>query len=173
MLLFLHYKTGNSKRKIKKSIIYLLMLLFSALLFQSCHSGQLYKRYIAIPDGVWNRGDRIRFVADIEGKMPAEVNVTLLVRYTDIYEYNNLQITMHLSSPEKVLLEEKNYDLPMKLPEGGNAGKGLGDIWDIKLPLLQQYQLPVSGNYTVEIEHTMPVEELPFITELGLLIEQQ
>jgi len=146
--------------------------MLAILLLQGCHSGQLYKRYIAIPDGVWNRGDRIRFVAPIEAPVPEVVNVTLLVRYTDIYEYNNLQITMHLTAPRKTLLEEKTFDLPMKLPGGENAGKGLGDIWDIKLPLLQQYQLPEAGNYTFEIEHTMPAEELPFITELGLLIEQ-
>ncbi|HRI29253.1 MAG TPA: hypothetical protein PK239_18115 [Chitinophagales bacterium] len=150
-----------------------LLVLF---LFMGCSGSYIYKRYITLPDGgVWNTGERIRFVAAVTPKQVgnAEVNVTLLIRHATAYEYPNLLLKLRIKEPEQTLFTEYEYDLPIKKPNGTNAGSGMGNTWDIKFPLLQNKPLLTKpGNYTFELEHLMPTEQLFLIKEVGLLIER-
>lgn len=154
-----------------KLIPYCLISCF-LMLQLSCNSGQIYKRYIALPDGVWSKGDRVRFVVPVNKPIP-NAKVLMLIRFTDVYEYNNLKFEMSLRSPQNAILEQQEYDMPMKTQNGLNSGTPLGDIWDSKMQILENYQFTETGNYTFDFAQVMPDETLPFMTELGLVIEQE
>lgn len=165
---FFHAFLGSISNRLTLGFLLLCLVMVQL----SCNAGQIYKRYIALPDGVWSQSDRVRFVVPVS-KPISNAKVLMLIRFTDVYEYNNLKFEMSLRSPQNAILEQQEYDMPMKTENGLNSGTALGDIWDSKMQILENYQFTETGNYTFDFAQAMPDETLPFMTELGLVIEQE
>ena len=51
-------------------------------------------------------------------------------------------------------------------------GKGVGDLWDLRIPYVGGFKFAQSGKYIISLEQAMRVEDgLKGITDVGLRVE--
>ena len=167
-------KTNQSLSRVNSSRQFLLSILVVglAMLLVACHSGQLYKRAITLPDSVWNSGDRVRFVVPVN-KPPEKAALSLFFRYATAFQYNSLKVKCTIYSPDNSIVVEETMDLPFRTEEGEVEGVGFANVWDIDFVLLKSTDIfSQKGHYTIEISHAMPEKQVFFIGEVGLLLER-
>ena len=107
----------------------------------------------------------------------SEMNIIVNIRHTAYYPFSNLWIFVNTNRPDGV----QNIDTlecVLAAKDGRWLGSGLGDIWDIQIPLKTQvFSSP--GDYVFEIEQAMRygdkarIEQLPEIMNVGFRIEKK
>ena len=65
-------------------------------------------------------------------------------------------------------LREYNFFDPKT---GEPFGSGLGDLFDHKIPLEENFQFQNSGEYTIELQQFMRMDTLPFVLSVGARVE--
>lgn len=145
------------------------ILLFSVTLV-SCNPDQVFKDYHSMGDEmVWHKKETQRFNVEIES--PGKYDFSILLRHSVYYPNTGLFMKMSIKTPDRKRFVEP---ISVKVRDGSGypLGSALGDIVDLEAPVATGVKLPVAGTYMFEIEHTMTREELPFIMELGLIVEK-
>jgi gliding motility-associated lipoprotein GldH len=70
---------------------------------------------------------------------------------------------------EKSLINVKLFSDKIGRPLGSSA---IGDIYELRTPLLSKYQFPNKGKYRVSFQQYMRVDSLYNLREMGLRIEK-
>jgi gliding motility-associated lipoprotein GldH len=98
-------------------------------------------------------------------------NFYVNVRNADGFPYSNLYLFIKTTFPNgKMARDTLNCILA---DEKGNwLGSGMGDIYDNQIPFKRNVHFPFKGKYVFEIQHGMPLENLPLIMDVGLRIEK-
>ncbi len=146
-------------------IVFLLLGLASA-----CDSNRVYEKNLEIPDGVWNRNQKVFFDVLIEDSLSA-YNVYVNVRNGGMYPKSNLYLFVSTSAPGGLVLRD-TFECVLADEKGKWLGSGLGDIWDHQIPFKMNVRFPKLGVYRFEYEQAMRVEQLPFILDMGLRVEK-
>lgn len=138
----------------------------------SCNSNTVYRSHQEIKDGLWYAKDKPEFTVNIEDTT-ARYNVYYLLRTAIQYPYYNLYLTRKITDPDQQVLA---YDLvELKVSDeitGKPYGKGLGDLFDQKIPFLKNYEFKRRGSYTFEIGQSMRQDPLPFVMSIGISVEK-
>jgi gliding motility-associated lipoprotein GldH len=153
-----------------------LFRLFTALClllcFASCDESIVYKAHEDIEDGLWYIKTKPEFKVEIKDTATA-YNVYYLFRNTLQYPYYNLYITRQLTGPDGKLISNSLEELFVSNEITGKPfGKGLGDLFDHKVPVLKNYTFPRSGTYTFTLSQSMRQNPLPFILSVGISVEK-
>ncbi len=143
--------------------------LITLMLF-SCGSGRVYEEYKKLPDYSWSRFENIIFETEIEDA-DANYNIYIAIRHITQYPFKNLLVTTIMQTPsgEQRLLE---YDLKLRDDNGKPLGNGMGELWDINIPLRKNFKFNEAGPLIIEFENRMPQPQTPGIMEIGLIIEK-
>ena len=56
--------------------------------------------------------------------------------------------------------------------KGEWEGSGVGDIFDLKVPIKKNVRFPLAGKYQFEFEQGMRVDPLPMVMDFGFEIEK-
>lgn len=155
----------------KKYGIILLVALFSA-----CDSNKVFEENIALENHIWNLDNHPKFQVEIMDTT-TEMNLFVNVRHSAHYPFSNLWIFVNTANP-KGEISTDTLECVLAAKDGKWLGSGLGDIWDIQIPLKTQvFNSP--GDYIFEIEQAMRygdqarIEQLPEIMDIGLRIEKK
>ncbi len=153
-----------------KRIILLTFFFCTTLQFQSCKPA-LYRNFIKIPKNVWTQDNSILFKVNIENPIP-QANVQLTIRYVEGYFYDNLKVKATRISPSNEKLDSE-FVIPIKGKNGEYLGQGMGDLFDIEVPLAGGFELfQEKGMYQYEFSQMMGAEEFPLIVEVGLIVSE-
>jgi gliding motility-associated lipoprotein GldH len=98
-------------------------------------------------------------------------DVIVEVRHASHYPFANLLIELNIIYPsgeERV----KAHDLLLRNSDGKFKGNGLGDIWDVSIPVYKNHSFNALGKYKFAIRNIMPVHETPGLMEIGLNIKK-
>jgi gliding motility-associated lipoprotein GldH len=140
------------------------------LVFPSCDSPAIFKQNLKIENNIWVRDQIADFDVEIKDTtMRYDVNVE--VRHASHYPFANLLIELNIIYPsgeERV----KAHDLLLRNSDGKFKGNGLGDIWDISIPIYKNHAFNTAGKYKFSIRNIMPVHETPGLMEIGLNIKK-
>lgn len=141
-----------------------------ATLLSSCDKNRIFEDNTTIPESGWDSSNVATFSVDIKDpSTPA--NFYINVRNADGYPYSNLYLFVKTKFPngkhstdtlECVLADEN----------GKWLGKGIGDIYDNRIPFKRNVHFPEPGTYTFEIRHGMRIQSVPLIMDVGLRIEK-
>jgi gliding motility-associated lipoprotein GldH len=155
---------------LKKLTAAVLLALTAGLIFPSCQGGRVFEEYRKLDDYTWKRFDNIVFEAEIEDT-GASYNIYIAIRHITQYPFKNLMITAIMKTPsgEERYLE---YDLKIRDDEGKPLGNGMGDLWDINIPLRKNFRFRNPGKVVMEFENRMSRPTTPGIMEIGLIIEK-
>ncbi|GAB3178477.1 gliding motility lipoprotein GldH [Telluribacter humicola] len=132
----------------------------------------VYKAYEDIEDGLWYVKNTPTFKIEITDTTQA-YNLYYLVRNSLQYPYYNLYLTRKITGPDGQIVAARLEELYLSNETTGKPyGSGLGDLFDHKIPFLQNYHFPKSGTYTLTIEQSMRQNPLPFVLGVGVSVEK-
>lgn len=141
-----------------------------ALFLTSCNDSGLFEQNTTIPETGWDSSNVISFNVDVKDPS-SPANFFINVRNADGYPYSNLFLFIKTKFPNG---KQSNDTLECMLADenGKWTGKGLGDIYDNRIPFKRNVRFPLAGTYTFEIAQGMRVTPLPLIMDVGLRIEK-
>ncbi|MGS2741368.1 gliding motility lipoprotein GldH [Sinomicrobium sp. M5D2P17] len=156
--------------------IFRLFFWMGSILLLSCDSDSAYSDYQAL-NHPWDKEESVDFTFEPPDTIQPH-NMFINLRNDNNYPFSNLFLIVKLNFPDgKVIADTLEYE--MAKPDGQWLGEGFTDLKESKLWYKENVVFPISGEYTVAIEHAMRkmgeeegIGELEGITDIGLQIEK-
>ncbi len=149
---------------------FFLILLFS-LFFVSCIKIDLYEKQTAIPSQQWFYTNAPQFAFHIDDTTSL-YNVYVILRHTDLYEFNNIWLRIGLKTPSDSF-NYQNVNLSLATDAKGWEGTGMDDIYEIRKSIsASPFSFKTSGDYIFSIAQIMRENPLNHILNVGLRIEK-
>ncbi|MCW3103504.1 MAG: gliding motility-associated lipoprotein GldH [Bacteroidetes bacterium] len=145
-------------------------LLLSLVFLSSCDNSRIFEENRALPESGWDSSNVMSFSVDI--KDPATpANFYVNVRNADGYPYSNLYLFVKTKFPNG---KQSNDTLECMLADenGKWLGKGIGDIYDNRIPFKRNVRFPMPGIYTFEVTQGMRTNTVPLIMDIGFRVEK-
>ena len=150
----------------------LLILIMSLALLTGCNTNTVYSEYEDLEDGKWYINHAPAFTFRIEDASQP-YNIYYNLRNAISYPYYNLYLTRYLNDSTGRTIESRLDELLlMDAKTGEPNGDGLGDIFDHKVLIKQNYRFPKAGQYTIRIKQYMRQNPLPDILSVGISVEK-
>ena len=150
-----------------KKSVFILGLLLSLL---SCKNDLLYEEYIKIPGETWNNRNILHFSAGISDTTGV-YDIFIIVRNINRYEFSNLFIFVTAQSPDNKIVRD-TVEIQIADDEGNWLGKGAASIFTVTRPYRLNIKFPIPGIYIFDIEQAMRVDNLKYVTDVGISIEK-
>jgi len=153
-----------------KNLPFLFLLII--FLVASCDSNRVFEKNTDIPNNLWIKEEKPHFEFEIPDTS-IDYNIYYNIRNAVSYPFYNLYLTHYLKDSVGTLISTNLDELTLFNPKTGQPnGKGMGDIFDHRIPMLTKYKFDQPGKYTLEVEQFMRMDELPMIMAVGIRIEQ-
>ena len=146
-----------------------LFLIFILLAF-ACNSDIVYENNERIPGQEWNRFLIPEFEVEISDTVSLH-NLYINLRNTGEYPRSNIFLFVSASAPGGAFNRD-TLELSLADPSGKWQGRGYGSIWQNRFLYRQNVRFAQKGVYRFSIEQAMRIEDLPGITDVGILIEK-
>jgi gliding motility-associated lipoprotein GldH len=154
----------------KNPLYFFTVLLVCSFFLTSCDDAGIFEENKSIPETGWDTSNVISF--NVEIKDPSTpANFYINVRNADGYPYSNLFLFIKTKFPNG---KQSNDTLECTLADenGKWIGKGLGDIYDNRIPFKKNVRFPMAGTYTFELSQGMRITPLPLIMDVGVRVEK-
>ena len=118
----------------------------------------------------WNRFESVFFETDIKD-IKSDYDLTVMLRHHTVYPFQNLAFTIAIYSPsgERRI---KDMDVPLRKADNSFIASGAGDLWDIDIPVFQNFKFNEPGHYKIELENRMSKYDTPGVIDIGLKISK-
>lgn len=155
------------KTNLKK--IFLISLL--SFFFASCIKINLYEKQVTIPSQKWFYTNVPQFTFHIDDTSSL-YNVYVILRHTDLYEYNNIWLRIGLQTPSDSF-NYQNVNLVLATDAKGWEGTGMNDIYEVRKSIsAAPFSFKSAGDYTFSIAQIMRENPLNNILNVGVRIEK-
>lgn len=155
------------KTNLKK--IFLISLL--SFFFASCIKINLYEKQVTIPSQKWFYTNVPQFTFHIDDTSSL-YNVYVILRHTDLYEYNNIWLRIGLQTPSDSF-NYQNVNLVLATDAKGWEGTGMNDIYEVRKSIsAAPFSFKFAGDYTFSIAQIMRENPLNNILNVGVRIEK-
>ncbi|MDR2914753.1 MAG: gliding motility lipoprotein GldH [Tannerella sp.] len=143
--------------------------LISSCFFFSCSKDTVYNEFQPVQQNVWDKHSEYFFNFEInDNSLP--YNISLQLRNSDIYPYQNLWILFNELQPSEVFIKD-TIEFMLADDFGKWTGNGI-TLFQNQIPIRKNYHFPDTGKYTISIQHGMRDDKLKGIEDIGLLIEK-
>lgn len=143
---------------------------FLFIVLLSCDSNKVFEEYIEVENANWQKENIASFEFEAKDTSTAH-NLYINIRNTGDYPYSNLYLFVTMQGPNGGLLKD-TVNCILADNRGEWLGKGIGDLWDLRIPYVGGFKFAQKGNYVVSFEQAMRVEDgLKGITDVGLRVE--
>ena len=144
----------------------LVLFIAAFILVTSCENRVVFKEYRKFDNVSWNRLNILNF--EVPVKADESLDFSLFLRHHTYFPYDKLfvNITFYLPSGE---VRSAEYDFKLKDKKGNWLADGMGELWDIELPIRQDLKFSKSGICKVRIENKYSKTETPGLVEIGLI----
>jgi len=117
----------------------------------------------------WNRFDILEFEVPVnEGD---KLDFDLALRHHTDFPYNKLFVNITFNAPDGEM-RSADYAFNLKDDNGKWLADGMGELWDIDLPIRKEMPFYQSGICKVKIENNYPKFDTPGIIEVGLVVKE-
>ncbi len=153
----------------------ILPTLFAALfLLAGCLPSPYYQKTAPIPQSQWEYGFQPSFKFEIKDTT-AFYNLYFLIRHTEVYPFSNIWLQVNTKMPGDSVFQHARIEIPLAEPTGKWLGRGMGDIWEQRMPISRNDAAALfkkAGVYEIKFVQDMRVNPLPEILQVGLRIEK-
>jgi gliding motility-associated lipoprotein GldH len=157
----------TSASRSSKLLVFVLLL---GVLLTGCNSNVVFSKYQTFKDNEWYAKDKAVFDIEISDTQSLN-NISLMIRHGDAYPYNNLFLFVTTSYPDGKVLRD-TMEVVMANQQGEWQGSGVGDIFDLKIPVKKNVRFVLPGKYRFTFEQAMRVDPLPMVMDFGFEIEK-
>ena len=162
-------KTIYFCKKINLKKFFLISLL--SLIFASCIKIDLFEKQATIPSQQWFYTNIPKFTFHIDDTTSL-YNVYVVLRHTDLYQYNNIWLRIGLKTP-KDSSNYQNVNVVLATDAKGWEGTGMDDIYEVRKSIsAAPFSFKTSGDYTFSIQQIMRENPLKNILNVGLRVEK-
>lgn len=146
------------------------LAMICSFFFISCKQIDVFEKNTKIPGIKWDNNFPATGTFIIEDTL-ASYDLSLVLRHTDAYDYNNIWVNVGLQSPGDSMYFQK-IDLTLGTDATGWEGSGMNDIWEVRKPLAQNKRFRKKGEYRFSIFHTMRDNPLLHVMSVGMRVEK-
>jgi len=151
---------------------YSILLLLVILALSSCDGKRVFEENQNFPDRTWHKDSIVSFQFQIDD-IHSGYHLYYNIRNTNLYPYYNLYLRhsledtlgnlVHTDLTEVYLFDSKT---------GKPLGNGMGDIFDHRFTLLNDFHFDNPGIYRLNVTQYMRMDILPEIMAIGLRVEK-
>lgn len=150
-----------------RQIIFLSIL--SILFLTSCGDSVVFRQYNKMENVSWNRFDIQNFEVPVE--KDDVFDFYLAIRHHTDFPYKKVWVNVTFYKPDGSM-RSRDFDFDLKDENGEWLGDGMGELWDIELPVHNEMTFNQSGTCRVRIENKNSKYETPGIIEVGLIVKK-
>lgn len=148
----------------------LLISLLSTLII-SCIKIDLFEKQTQIPSQQWFYNNVPQFTFHIDDTSSL-YNVYVVLRHTDLYNYNNIWLRMGSKAPGDSM-HFQNINLILASDSKGWEGSGVDDNYEIRKNISPgPVSFKTSGDYIFSIAQIMRENPLKYILNVGIRVEK-
>ncbi len=140
------------------------------LSLHACKQMDVYEKNTSFAHHEWKATDTAQgqfLITDTN----AIYNVSIVLRHTDAYLYNNIWLQLGIQSPEDRQHNFQKINLTLGDDANGWEGTGMNDIWEVRKRYTScRFKKP--GLYTYSLFHIMRDEPLLHVMSAGLRVEK-
>ena len=145
------------------------LLLIASICFGSCDNARVIDENKEIPANGWYYKNKLGFdfnIKDTNRIYTLYVNV----RASNEYPFSNLFVLIHQRTPSN---KDTSFRRELTLIDANGKwlGKGLGDLFDFQIPVMERIRFNEKGLYHFELEQNMRLDTLPHIMAAGIRVE--
>jgi gliding motility-associated lipoprotein GldH len=145
-----------------------LQFIVPAIMLIACTSDSVYKEYKKYDNLEWALNEPAVFTYKSTSDSVLR-NVFFAFRYAQGFAFSKMLVLVTQTSPDG-----NKTQIPIafaiKKADGSYIGDASGDIWDIESPIIKQLKMK-KGDYTYSISYILPIQKLPLVMEVGLIIK--
>ena len=146
---------------------YFLLTLFCLVSIVGCEQIDIYEKNINIPNKKWQADLVANNIFNIDENGTYKVSV--VVRHTDAYEYNNIWLNVGLQKDKEATKFNKE-NISLSNDANGWDGVGMNDIWEVRKEIIR---LPLKkGIYKTSVQQIMRQNPLMHIMNVGIRVEK-
>ena len=150
----------------KQSLVSIFLIL---IFLSSCQEPAVFREYRKMANVSWNRFNILEFEVLVEkGDL---LDFDILLRHHTDFPYDKLYVNITFYTPGGDM-RSAEYDFKLKNENGKWLANGMGDLWDIELPIRKEMHFYEAGICKVRIENKYPKVNTPGIIEVGLLVKK-
>ena len=163
---------------ITKSTLLCCFVLGAALLLPTaCQmpSSAYFQKEAALKNGEWKAAYQPVFTVEVKDTS-ASYQTYLLLRHDDSYPFSNIWLRLSTKQPgDTAFTRSEKINLTLADMSGSWLGKGMGSIWEHKIPLGRKEGLhfPQPGIYQIQMTQIMREDPLPGVMNVGIMIEKR
>jgi gliding motility-associated lipoprotein GldH len=146
-------------------------ILTLSVCFASCIKIDLFEKQSQIPSQQWYYNNVPQFTFNIEDTSSL-YNVYIVLRHTDLYEYNNIWLRVGSTAPSDTI-HYQNINLKLASDSKGWEGIGMDDIFEVRKiisPGPLSFNKP--GDYSFSVAQIMRENPLNYILNVGIRVEK-
>lgn len=139
--------------------------------FASCINIDLFEKESQIPSQQWYYNNVPQFTFNIKDTSSL-YNVYIVLRHTDLYEYNNIWLRIGSAAPSDTI-RYQNINLKLASDSKGWEGTGMDDIFEVRKiisPGPVSFKKP--GDYSFSVAQIMRENPLNYILNVGIRVEK-
>lgn len=145
------------------------MLLTVLFFLSGCNNNTVFKEYHKMKKGSWNRLDIQTF--EVPVNRGDKLDFYLSLRHHTHFPYNYIDVNVTFFTPNGEM-RSRDYHHRLIGTDLKWKGDGMGELWDIDLPVRDGLTFRKSGICEVRVESKMSRVELPGILEVGLIAKK-
>jgi len=150
-----------------------LALFIAGTLLSACEDNRVYEQISDFDSRQWISSEKPQFEFFIDD-INQRYNLYSDLRNSVSYPYSRFFFTYYLqdstgSDLQKKLVTEFLFDAKTGKPYGKS---GIGDLYDHRFLLVENYQFQSKGKYRVVFEQFMRMDTIPGILSVGLRVER-
>lgn len=137
-------------------------------------SSPYYQKQYAVQGDEWTYANQPVFKFNITDTT-AKYDMQFLIRHTEAYAYSNIWLIVNVKKPGDTVYKRTRVEIPLAEPTGKWLGRGMGEIWEQRMPLnmdTEQPEFNIPGTWEIKLAHNMRINPLPEILQVGLRIEK-
>lgn len=154
---------------------FILIAFCSALLLTGCLPSPYYQKDVTIPRNQWAYQFKPSFKFEITDTT-STYNLYFIIRHTEAYSFSNIWMWVYTKQPGDSTFQRSRVEIPLAEPSGKWLGKGMGELWEQRLPMTKDGAPMVfnkAGTYEMQFEQNMRINPLPEVLQIGLRIEKK
>ena len=155
--------------KITGQIIKISAVLLLILLLTGCGNQTVFREYREMENVSWNRFD-IQFF-EIPVRQGDVLDFYIFLRHHTQYPYDYLDVNVTFYKPDGEM-RSGDFHYELKDENGKWKADGMGELWDIELPVQQGLKFSGDGICKVRVENKMTKLETPGFIEIGLIVKK-
>ncbi|MBX2897683.1 MAG: gliding motility lipoprotein GldH [Cyclobacteriaceae bacterium] len=150
---------------------FIILFVAVGMLVTSCDSSRIFENYIEFKNRTWKIHEPVQFEFEIKDTL-AKYNLYYEVRNSLDFPWQRIFVNYQLADSTGALLSQKLVSDYLFEKDGKPLGRsGLGDVYDHRFLILENYSFARSGNYKFTLQQENRQDTLAGILAIGFRIE--